>query len=861
MATDPCSPGEKHLSVENRMVQITLPRSKVPDSVWVDSQGFPLQETALSIGAWQCRLEKKRTWWESMGLEDAPFSEKEGSFAFQPGFPSAAPALRVFRSSFEHDRLGALHLIRFEVLADPDVFPAAEAMAMIGAGSWRFDLESGRFEADSGAGALLGFDSLSAESFCKEDQRFFHEAWRALCSQGRQLDLCVRLRRRKEVMVCMRAVRIGSWIHGTILDISRWTMMDDENAAFFSLTRDYFAIAGFDGYFKRLSPSWETLTGFTRRELMAEPFLNFVHPLDRDRTHAESSAIEDETHYSVNFINRYRCKDGRYIWLDWSSASNAEQRLFYCVARDVTRDIENRNALEAAMGRLERADQAKAEFLNTIGHEIRTPMNALIGMTGLLMETKLSREQDEYVQTIRTAGANLLALINDLLDFGKFEKGGLQLERDVVVPHRLMDEIVELATPDLAGKSLELSYQLGENLPVGFFADHSRLRQVLLNLVKNAIKFTKSGHVSVRLDLCGEELWFAVEDSGIGIAAKHVSDIFEPFQQIDGGHNRRFEGAGLGLAICRALVWAMNGKIWVESVPNEGSTFFFHIPLERASEDTSRFPVAEFVGSSIALIAPSAWTKAWFSWVCRYTGIVLRVYGREGAPLPKGDQLDCRSVIFDGSDLELQEAASLLQKLKGSGLPTQTSSILLVPHHFTASTKTRTTFDAGLEKPLRVGSLLHILKDLWTSRREKSKAEAKPLLQKGFSKEHPLRLLIAEDNAVNQKMMIRLLEKLGYNPDVAANGREVLTNMAAKHYDLIFMDVQMPEMDGLEATRRIVEDYEGERPVIVALTANTLPQDREKCFEAGMDDFIGKPVNLKHILKTLTYWSENKKTS
>jgi PAS domain S-box-containing protein len=619
---------------------------------------------------------------------------------------------------------------------------------------------------------------------------------------------------------------------------------------FFDMSLSLLCVGGLDGYFKKLSRAWEGALGWTREELLARPFIEFVHPADRQATLSELASL-GEGKETLRFENRYRSKDGAYRWLSWVAHPDAPNGLIYAAARDVTQDriaerrmrqserrvrsvldatvdaiitfdrhgtveslnrageeifgcpaddvvgrslhgllsdesyealgvvidaylrtrdlaplavrrqMEGRRAdgstfpievglslvdpgarylftmalqdvteraqavqmLERAKTAAEAATKAKSEFLANISHEIRTPLNAIVGMVDLALGTSLTAEQREYLDVARTSADALMSVITEVLDFSKIEAGRLELDAAPFRPRDLVADVVKVFAPRARQKGLALESRVGDGVPEQLVGDVVRLRQVLLNLVGNALKFTQSGRISVEADatLLGTAdatLHLLVSDTGVGIPLEKQSVIFEAFAQADASTTRRFGGTGLGLAISRQILAAMGGRIWVESEAGRGSRFHVEAPLARADED--------------------------------------------------------------------------------------------VP--------------AESEPP--------------------DAAAAPP---------RPLRVLLAEDNEVNQRLAVLLLGRRGHQVQVVTNGRAALDAVASSRFDVVLMDVSMPEMDGYDATRavRARERAEGGHLPIVAMTAHALAEDRARCLAAGMDAYVTKPVDPRRLYATI----------
>lgn len=605
-------------------------------------------------------------------------------------------------------------------------------------------------------------------------------------------------------------------------------------------------------------------------ELTIDDIYGLIHPLDRSKVqNTLRNVIHEREQVRLEFTIFTAQQQERVLLMIFKPIRNDRHKLISVrgILQDVSAQKEIEINLIKAKEAAEATTRAKSEFLSTMSHEIRTPLNAVIGMAGLLAETELDPVQEDYLSTIKIGGNNLLSVINDILDYSKIESGNMELE---YIDFRFSDPIdntLDLLASKARENNLELLAMLGEDIPEFVRGDIVRIQQILVNLLNNAIKFTEEGEILVKVNCIGEWenghiLQFSVKDTGVGIPKNKIHRLFKSFSQVDASTNRKYGGTGLGLAICKRLVELMDGEIWVESEFGVGTTFTFtiktYISEKKPEEGTkAKGVVPQKLKGNILIVDDNETNLKILQKNCQTMGleVLSALDGNAGWEiLEKQPGIDLVITDFHMPGLTgIELARKSREELKDKCPPfILLSSVANLPEESKGD-----LFKAAITKPIRRTQLREAIGDILGKKRKKIPAPKASGTEISFSLGREVRILVAEDNPINQKVIKRMMGKLSLEADLAATGLEVLEAVEKKTYDVIFMDMQMPEMDGLQATRelrKIPEEKLPQQPVIIALTANAMESEKRDCFDAGMNDFLAKPIRWELLAKTLEKW-------
>jgi len=625
-----------------------------------------------------------------------------------------------------------------------------------------------------------------------------------------------------------------------------------------------------DGTYRRIAnQAHATITGVPLDNTDNEAYRKATHPDDLIGQEKVSKLAKAEKRDHFRFQKRYIHPDGEIVWVDFFSRTKTypetgEEIQISCI-NDITQLKHAIEQAELAVDEANRANRAKSDFLAMMSHEIRTPMNGVIGMTSILKVMGLPPQQLECVETIRLSGESLLAIINDILDFSKIESGNLQLESEQFELRPCLEGALDLLATKASEQYIDLLYQINDSVPSQIFGDSNRLRQVVVNLLGNAIKFTHKGHVllAVSSEIIENEnkinLTIAIEDTGIGISEEKIEALFKPFTQADSSTTREYGGTGLGLSISQRIIQLMGGEITITSQKGQGSTFKFTIPVQCLPAQRKFHPssISNRLSNQRVLIVDdnptnlkilNAWLREWGMHPVEFIEPKKALSSLESDDDYGAAILDMNMPEMDGQTL----AKSIQETMGAKAFP-----LILLSSLDEAHTQiNRDLFQSILLKPTKPHQLRDALvRSLFKNNTYQTKKLSAPTIVAETNTDHQNKsILVVEDNAVNQKVVSMMLKQLGHSADVAGNGFEAIDALKRQPYDIILMDMIMPEMDGLTATQKIREQNgEGneQKPYIIALTANAMQGDRETCLDVGMNAYLTKPIQIEALLHEL----------
>ncbi|MBL8343241.1 MAG: response regulator [Rubrivivax sp.] len=623
------------------------------------------------------------------------------------------------------------------------------------------------------------------------------------------------------------------------------------------------------GLCQYVNERWCEIAGMSSGEAVGHGWLRALHPADRARVRdAWRKAVAGRQPFALRY--RFVRPDGTETWVMGNAIASHDAdgvvNGHIGTITDVTASHQQALALERAKSEAEAAARAKSLFLANMSHEIRTPLNAVIGMTTLLLDTPMSEDQRDFARTIRASGENLLEIINDILDYSKADVGRLEIEQRPFDLRACIEESLDLVTPRALEKNLNLAYLIEEGTPEALLGDPTRLRQILVNLLSNAVKFTHQGEVFVQAEGDAAEaadgenvvVRFVVKDTGIGIAADQLPRLFQSFMQVDPSTTRKYGGTGLGLAISKRLAELMGGEVWVTSEPGHGSSFGFSVQARRAPAaapaDYLQRDAPALKGKRVLIVDDNLTNRRIL------TRLALQ-WGMLPATLPSA--LEALDRVRHGEAFDLALVDMSMPGLDGLDLTREIRrrrSAAELPIVMLTSLGQRQMLQAGqaaglsacLSKPIKAGQLFSTLVAVLEGTHDATAAPTQAPALPPREAARSLRVLVAEDNPVNQHVAMRLLQHLGYRPELAADGRQALAAVQQRTFDVVLMDIQMPEMDGVEAAREIVRERGAEGlPRLIAMTANAMPGDREAYIAAGMDGYLAKPIELADLAVVL----------